>query len=413
MLRDRKFLLSLFVSILIIVLIGVFRPQEIDWTSSFSANDKIPYGTYVLHQLLPDIFGPKNVSTNTTPIYKLLHKTRLDSASLIFIQPSFTPTRKERNELLAFAQKGNTIFISSNHISKSLADTLNIIERNDFIQQTYNTVTRPDSGTQLEANFTNPALHSDSAYLFKKDFSSAFYSFNDSSADRPIDSPAVFSPFTVLGVDGKHRSTFIRIAYGKGYIFIHSNPYAFTNYYMLKPRGDEYVARCLSYLPHGEIIWDEFYKRGANESKTSLSFVLTRESLRWAYYTGVLFLILFILFNIKRRQRVIPVIDPFKNTSLEFTKTIGALYFNQSNHRNIARKKITYFLEFLRNRYGIDTALPDEEFARRLCYKSGMSEGAVSHLLSIIEGIAKKQLISATELIDLNHAIEYFKSNCQ
>ena len=64
------------------------------------------------------------------------------------------------------------------------------------------------------------------------------------------------------------------------------------------------------------------------------------------------------------------------------------------------------------NRYNADTVVLDEEFARRLSYKSGMSKSAVEHLMNIIAGIESKKRISDTELIDLNHAIEYFKNNC-
>jgi hypothetical protein len=217
----------------------------------------------------------------------------------------------------------------------------------------------------------------------------------------------------VLGVDGSQRADFIRLRYGKGYIYFHTNPYAFTNYYMLNPRGSEYVAKCLGYLAPGAVVWDESYKKAEGHAESPLSYILSVESLRWAYYTAVLFLLLYILFNIKRRQRAIPIVAPYKNTSLEFTQTIGALYYNQSNHKNIAHKKITYLLEFIRNRYGLDTAALDEEFARKLCYKSGVSKSAIEHLLNIISGIQNKNRISDTELIDLNHAIEYFKNNCQ
>ena len=417
MLRDKKFLIAISLSVIIIVLIGVFRPREIDWTPTFSSIDKTkPYGTYVLYNLLPDLFGKNEVSENNRSIYNLLHKKSYDSTSLIFVQKNFSPTYKDSKDLLAFVADGNNVFVSAMYIGRSITEPLRITEKRSLFELVEQSTTLQDTGAYAGTNFTNPKLHTDSGYSFKRDYSSVYYNLNDSTTYTEDDDQSTTDTLynvTVLGVDARHRPTFIRIHYGLGYIYIHNNPYALSNYYMLKPKGSEYVAKCLSYLPDGPVIWDEYYKNGSTRTKTSLSVILSRESFRWAYYTSVAFLLLFILFNIKRKQRAIPVIDPFKNASLEFTKTIGALYFNQSNHKNIAQKKITYFLEFIRNRYNVDTLELDEEFARKLCYKSGMSKDAVEHLLRVIAGIQNKTGISSTELIDLNYTIEYFKNNCQ
>jgi hypothetical protein len=414
MLKDKKFLITASVSILIIVLIGIFRPREIDWAPSFLSADKIPYGTWVLYNSLPDIFGKADISVNTRSVYTLLHRKHFENTSLIFVQNEFAPTAREENELLAFAAAGNNLFISTGHLRHSFADTFKLAEKRAFFTEAITNSHFQDSVDYSQANFTNPALHHDSAYHFKRNFYSTWYKVDDDSlrarAETWVDS---FPEIAVLGVDGANRANFIRLRYGKGYIYFHSNPYAFTNYYMLNPGGSQYVAKCFSYLAPGDVVWDESYKKAERQAKSPLNFILSTEALRWAYYTAMVFLLLYILFNIKRRQRVIPVVDPYKNTSLEFTETIGSLYFNQGNHKNIAHKKITYFFEFIRNRYGVDTALLDEEFARKLCYKSGASKSAVDHLINIISGIESKKRISDTELIDLNHAIEYFKNNCQ
>ncbi len=414
MLKDKKFLITAFVSVLVIVLIGVFRPREIDWSPTFSSSDKIPYGTWVFYNSLPDIFGKKDISINTRPIYSLLHRRHFENTSLIFVQKEFAPTAREENELLAFAAAGNNLFICTGHIRHSFADTFKLAEKRAFFTEAITNNHFKDSVDYSQANFTNHNLYCDSAYHFKRDFYYTYYKVSDDSfllrATSWVDSlPEV----AVLGVDGAGRANFIRLRYGKGYIYFHSNPFAFTNYYMLNPRGSEYAAKCLSYINGSDVVWDESYKKANRQTKSPLNFILSTEALRWAYYTAMAFLLLYILFNIKRRQRVIPVVEPYKNTSLEFTQTIGSLYYNQSNHKNIAHKKITYFFEFIRNRYGVDTAVLDEDFARKLSYKSGMSKSAVEHLINIISGIANKTRISDTELIDLNHTIEYFKNNCQ
>ena len=77
-------------------------------------------------------------------------------------------------------------------------------------------------------------------------------------------------------------------------------------------------------------------------------------------------LLIFILFNAKRKQRVVKVIKPLENSTIAFTKTIGNLYYETKDHNNLIDKKITYFLEFIRRKYYLDTQLLDEKFMKNL-----------------------------------------------
>ncbi|UOQ65229.1 hypothetical protein [Hymenobacter volaticus] len=53
------------------VAVEYYRPKPLDWTPTFQNKDKIPYGTYVLYDLLPDIMGveKREVRTIRVPIY--------------------------------------------------------------------------------------------------------------------------------------------------------------------------------------------------------------------------------------------------------------------------------------------------------------------------------------------------------
>ncbi|MEJ7677787.1 MAG: hypothetical protein WKG06_07955 [Segetibacter sp.] len=62
-------------------------------------------------------------------------------------------------------------------------------------------------------------------------------------------------------------------------------------------------------------------------------------------------LLLYVLFEMKRRQRIIPVITPLKNSTLDFVKTVASVYYNEKDNNGIADKKVNYFLEFVRSRF--------------------------------------------------------------
>jgi hypothetical protein len=138
---------------------------------------------------------------------------------------------------------------------------------------------------------------------------------------------------------------------------------------------------------------------------------LTNNSLRWGYYTGALFLIIFVLFSIKRRQRIIPVVAPFRNTTLEFTETIGRLYFNRGDHKNIAEKKIRHFMEYVRSRYYVDTHDLNADFVNKLAGKSGMEQDRIQYMTEVMRSLLSKQSVADSELIQLNELIEYFKKH--
>jgi len=85
-------------------------------------------------------------------------------------------------------------------------------------------------------------------------------------------------------------------------------------------------------------------------------------------------MILFVLFEMKRRQRIIPVIAPLRNTTLDFVQTVGNVYFNQRDNKNIAIKKITYFLEFVRSNFFLSTSNMNDEFIEALSKKTAMKQ---------------------------------------
>src|SRR5690606_37334483 len=112
------------------------------------------------------------------------------------------------------------------------------------------------------------------------------------------------------------------------------------------------------------------------------------------------------IFERKRRQRINPVIKPLENTTLEFVGTIGNLYYQRSDHRNIAEKKILFLLDQIRSRYGVSTTKIDNSFFERLSKKSGTDEKLIRDLFKIIEQVRSSRAITADQLTELNSQIE-------
>jgi hypothetical protein len=117
-------------------------------------------------------------------------------------------------------------------------------------------------------------------------------------------------------------------------------------------------------------------------------------------------LILFIVFNSKRKQRIVPVIKPLENTTIDFAKTISNLYFQEKNYKDIIRKKIIYFLEKVRTLYHIETANLDDDFMLKLAHKSGKNEEDIKALIQLIVQLKNRGVFYEEDLIKLNKALE-------
>jgi len=105
---------------------------------------------------------------------------------------------------------------------------------------------------------------------------------------------------------------------------------------------------------------------------------------------------------------MIPSKMPIANTTLDFVKTIGRLYYQRRDNGNLAAKMGQHFLEHVRNRYNLSTSLLDEQFVDRLAYKSGYSKAELREIVDNIAIFQDYVYVSDDSLMDFNNKIEAF-----
>ncbi len=389
--KPNKYLLILIATVTAYVLFEYYRPKPINWTPTYRNNDKIPFGTQALFELLPDVMHQSDVKTVRLPIYNFLTETTLPHQSnYVLVSHDLNIGHTDLAKLLAYVKRGNNVFISA----YSLPDTLGAVL--GFKAQEKNPA---KADTTLRQNFTNPQLRKAQGYNFFHDDGRNFLMIKKPQAT------------TVLGRNARNEPVFIRIQYGKGQFFIHNLPLAFTNYYILSPKTSDYGFKALSYLPAIPTYWDEYQKQGRfdEEQQSIFRYIRSQPALNWAYYLVIFGLILYAIFAGKRTQRIIPIIEPLRNTSLDFVKTIGRLYFQQGDHDNLARQKIQYFLADLRERYSLNTTVLDKEFTETLARKSGRPTEEINELIQLLRHAQKSTTLSEYDLLTLNWATDTFK----
>ncbi len=381
--KNLKFYIMIFISLVILILFELSQPKEIDWTENYTKSSKIPYGGYIVHSLLPEIFKSGKIIESETELYRTLRNKDYRNTNLIIINNTFQPDKYDLKELLKFTEKSNNVFIAANIFSKELTDTLNIKISYSFLN---------DSTSTYKLNF---AAGCGDIKINKRPYSYYFEKYDTANTQ-------------ILGISTDGRPNFISHKFGKGKIFIHTDPIVFTNFTAVDTVNNIYLFAVLSHLPDQQVIWDDYYKAGKINISTPIRYILKDSSFRWAYYVAITAVLLFILFQGKRKQRIVPVYRAPENTTVKFVETVSNLYYQSGSNKNITEKKIAYFYEFLRNKFFIDTNLPAAELIEAVSLKTGVGTEETRSIFSNISEIQKKQNITKNELIIFFGEIENF-----
>lgn len=386
--------LRIHIAIIVLIIIGYAyvdhkRPPVVSWDPTFSRYDRIPFGTFVLYDQLKHLFDTAPTPHKGT-IYDHLNN-RQDTGELYMIIAGAVKTSKtDENELLRHVALGNTVFIAAGELSQGLQDTLGCRFASVY----------PDflSGDSVFLTLVNPAFGRPAGYRMLRNTVNGFFEEFDTA--RAV----------VAGMNSRGQVNFIRMQFGKGRLFLHAAPLAFSNFFILKEDNHRYVSHAMSLLPKRPtaMFWDDYYSIGRGGPTTPLRVILTRPPLRAAYFTALGAIILFMLFHSKRRQRVIPVIPQTRNTTMDFVDTVSQLYLSRHDHRDIALKQTAFFLDHVRSRYGIATVILDDDFVRRLSQRSGVNEDKVRELIGMVEDIRSATTLAEPELMRFSRSIDEF-----
>jgi hypothetical protein len=202
----------------------------------------------------------------------------------------------------------------------------------------------------------------------------------------------------------------VAISIGSGKLIVVTNAEAFSNYFLLSGNNYEYAVKTLEFLNESPeyVFWDEFYRKNINrpaEDSSMFDAILSIPALRWAFWLLLLFSALAIITNLFRRQRVVPVMAPNKNTTVEFTQTIARLYYNKKDNNNIAQKMIQHFLEHIRTNFYVPHQKLDDEFAAILAGKTNQPLAKTERLVQRMSAVMNGAEVSDDMLLELNRQL--------
>jgi len=382
--------------IILIVFADMYKTVPTNWKPTYSLDNKHPLDLYVFNHEVEKLIPTGHLKRVTVTPFEYFRENKNERANFLIVNMNVYDLAD--SILLNRVREGSTLFISAENFVHYFTDTLKV------------------NYSSVEYNFT----------LDKQDSIKLTLSMSTWKNNYLYIHP-VLNLFTFVGMDkttttilGKMElpnhevyPNFIKVKFGRGTIFLHNQPIVFSNVALLdEGSSSDYVARILSYIPKDKpLIWfvkDQTFNTGKPVNESSLSVIFRYPALRMTWLLFIYGGLLYMIFNARRYQRVVPVVKPLKNTTVEFVQTIGNLYFQEGSTSNILGKKIIYFLDRIRHTYYLDTSRIDADFAMKLQSKSGKDIELIEDILTCIRDFQKLRTAIPTDLLKLNNLIEEF-----
>lgn len=368
------------VVMVILALLEVNKKETTDWRKNFDINAKSPFGLFVFNNEARYLFKNNLKKIDRAP-YEYYSQQQKDIHNIVIIETDIDT--ESWKKVMDQVSNGSDAMLVMQRIPKEIADSIGF--------------------HSSEISFEEENV----LKLTDKQYQNDFIQLDKFPSGRGFSfiKPGV----QVLGKTVEKKNTdqanFIKAKFGKGNFYIHNEPLFLTNYYLLKPGNVKYAEDVFSYLQDRETIW--FVEKNTTTSRFFMRFVLGNPALKYAWWVFLGGLLLFIFFNAKRKQRIVPVIEPLRNTSLDFVKSIGNLYLQEGDFHDMMAKKAQYFLNKVRMDLLIDTQNLDEEFAKKLQLKTGKPMEMINEAISLIKraqdpyaSVIKEDLARINKLLD-------------
>ncbi len=361
------------------VVLEQYRPKPLDWTPTFSHLDKNPFGAYVLYDRLGDFFqGGKEVAFQT------FYEQENGEGQLIVLASQFDPSDADIKSLFHILEQGRDVLIGAEYFSSQFQDTMGIEDV---------TIKVPDIEYILAQDSLSVRFNDEQLY----------YPFTVLKTHFQLDKDSVWT--THAQTD---QPVVISKEIGKGRLVLTSVPLALTNFGILHHGNHSFTEHLLGLLADGHAVYNRYYQSGRGESSTPLRYLLSQPSLRWAVFLSLFGVVLLLVVESQRRQRSIPLLEPRHNSTVQFIKTIGGLYYRESNHQAVAMKLIQYFLKNLKDRYHLLEADTEAGY-RLLAAKTGLKVSQVIETFDLIRSIRNRKKITEEELKSLSAKINLYQ----
>ncbi len=394
---NNRFFPYILLAVIVLTALAILMvPRQPSWRYTYSRFDKNPHGAYVLYEQLKDIFPDAQVQSVQDSLFTVLRDVPAEQTAIVFVTDFLSFNKEEQALLDSIVDKGAQVFLATRQYNeyKKFSEDNTEVSNGPFNR--YNSLA-------IDSLYPAVVYSQKDSTLFNIRGEYARYYFQPDSLDNVLEIGAI-----------NNHSNFLRYPRGQGNYFILSHPEVFTNNAILYESLQDYAANTLSHANTGNIervIWDETTKPYAYLFKSEqtqlrpLSFIRENEALNVSFYLTIIAVTLMIFVYAKRQQQVIPVIKPLVNKSLEFAHTIGQLYYERHNNKDIAQKRMQYFELNFKKQFQVNL-MDYRNNTEELSYNFGLDKTLLKHYFLLKDTIAQLDEVSDQRIMQLSQVIE-------
>jgi len=369
---------------------------------TYSKRDKRPFGANIAYRQIEAMYSGNVIRDKRQSFIKTWESISDTAAVYFIVAPGLFVNEEEVDAMMDFVYSGNDLVISAGLFDDLLMKRIHANQL--FIRLNFD---------DMPGNMNNTGAVS----VVKPEDRYAYFYYPFQSRFTNIDS----SRTKVLGYNDNKEPNSIVYFHGRGRLFLQCEPRALSNYFLLKDNNYQYLQHVMSFTSTQpeHVYWDDYYhkiryrKKSSTDDNDFSTFGELKKNppLMYAFWLALILLLLYILFGGKYLQRVIAQRKPNENTTVTFTETIGRLYLQHRDNKNIADKMITYFNEYIRNTYFLNTNHFNDDFVTVLSRKSGLPKEQVDTLYRSIIATQGTASVTDYQLLSLHEQIQNFYKN--
>jgi hypothetical protein len=352
---NRWFVVSIVVFLVLLFILEMQLPKNFSWTPTFRHTDKQPFGSCLFDSLLSSTM-PKGYTVTDSSLYQLA-KDSLQPRGILVVADEMNLIPAEVNAIFSMANNGSHVMLVAHGVGDFMCNRLGIRMwgyGNSFDLQNFVKYNKERESFEWvsEENGYKPRR-----FMVFKPLITRKFNFETDSLDNVI-RPCLDQQATL-----RHDAVSATFWQGKGYITFCSLPLLFTNYGIVDQDNATFSLRLLTLMKDLPVVRTEAYCPQTSDEvqQSPLRYAISQPPLRWALYTLMVGALLFLIFEGRRRQRVIPIEKAPENHSLEFIHLVGSLYYHSRERRSLVVRKWTYFAEELRRNIHLDVTDASED----------------------------------------------------
>lgn len=366
-----------------------------NWKDEYGLMSKDPKGLYFFNYLTRVKLGKNAEIQQIDRRYSLDTISKNVHPNFVFVGDKFVLEDSEIDSLFAHVENGSKLFLAQRDLDVKIFDLL------------FESITL-SFRYDLEASFE----------LNKTRYKFLFLNQNDTVAHDWLGYKNILTrtqqKYKVLSRNGTLENN-IAIPYGKGYVYLFSNPEAFFNYQLKTKAGYFYsniwidrfeVDEPLYWLEIGRFIEhdydpDDFIDDGEDEQDDSLlQFIFGNPMYVIAMILLLLGVLFFVVFRAKRTQPIVPYLSQKKNMTKEFAETLTSIYFSNRDPNVMLAIQRKNFYDAILKHFFVDLSkrTGDKEL-NILSQKSNIPE---QEIMALINGFESRVVVDEMHLIDMS-----------